>query len=205
MQRWGLTGGIASGKSTVAAMLRELGFNVLDADNLAHQLIEPEQPAYQEVVEQFGREILDPNGRIDRRKLGALVFADRSKLEALNALVHPRVAKATQDQFEVWERDGVRDAAFVEAALIVEAGMHKQLHGVAVAWCEPQQQLDRLVARGMSPSEAQRRIALQMPNDEKLRYATETIDCSRSLEETRQQVQALAARLRQTMPGSPFR
>ena len=205
MQRWGLTGGIASGKSTVAAMLREFGFQVLDADTLAHQLIEPEQPAYNEVVQQFGREILDPDRRINRGKLGALVFADRSKLAALNAIVHPRVAKATQDQFEVWERDGVRDAAFVEAALIVEAGMHKQLDGVVVAWCQPQQQLDRLIARGMSPSEAQRRIALQMPNDEKLRYATAIIDCSGSLEETVRQVAALAARLKQTASGSPSR
>jgi dephospho-CoA kinase len=205
MQRWGLTGGIASGKSTVAAMLRELGFKVLEADNLAHQLIEPGQPAYNEVVQRFSREILNEDGRINRATLGAVVFADRSKLEALNAIVHPRVAKATQDQFEVWERDGVRDAAFVEAALIVEAGMHKQLDGVVVAWCEPQQQLDRLVARGMSPSEAKRRIALQMPNDEKLRYATETIDCSGSLEETGRQVEALAARLKQTASGSPSR
>ena len=205
MQRWGLTGGIASGKSTVAAMLRESGFKVLEADNLAHQLIEPGQPAYNEVVQQFSREILNEDGRINRATLGAVVFADRSKLAALNAIVHPRVAKATQDQFEVWERDGVRDAAFVEAALIVEAGMHKQLDGVVVAWCQPQQQLDRLVARGMSPSEAKRRIALQMPNDEKLRYATATIDCSRSMEETGRQVEALAAKLKQTASGSRSR
>lgn len=205
MQRWGLTGGIASGKSTVAAMLRELGFQVLDADGLAHRLIEPGQPAYPEVVQEFGREILDEDNRIDRGKLGAVVFADRSKLELLNGIVHPRVATATQEQFDAWHRDGVRPAAFVEAALIVEAGMHNDLDGLVVAWCLPEQQIERLVARGMNAIEAQERVTLQMPNEEKLRYATETVDCSKSLLETSRQVQALAAKLRQTASGSPSR
>jgi dephospho-CoA kinase len=195
MLRLGLTGGIASGKSAVAAMLRELGFAVLDADSLAHRIIEPGQPAYEEVLREFGAAITDGQGRVDRAKLGALVFADRSKLEKLNAIVHPRVAEAVLRQFAEWQREGTRDAAFVEAALLIESGIHQHLDGLVVAWCRPEQQLERLSARGLSEDEARRRIAAQMPVEEKLRYATEKIDCSETLEQTRRQVEALAARL----------
>jgi dephospho-CoA kinase len=196
MLRLGLTGGIASGKSAVAAMLRELGFAVLDADSLAHKLIEPGQPAYDEVLQEFGPSITDASGRIDRSTLSAIVFADRAKLDRLNAIVHPRVAEVLFSQFEVWRRAGVRDAAFVEAALLIEAGIHQKLDGVVVAWCKPEQQLERLLARGLSEVEARRRIAAQLPTDEKLRLASERIDCSGSLEETRRQVEALAIKLR---------
>jgi len=196
MLRLGLTGGIASGKSAVAAMLRELGFSVLDADSLAHKLIEPGQPAHGEVLAEFGPSIADASGRIDRVKLGAIVFNDRAKLDRLNAIVHPRVAEVIARQFDDWERSGVRDAAFVEAALIIESGIHKKLDGLVVAWCTPEQQLARLIARGHSEAEARRRIAAQLPLEEKLHYATEKIDCSGSLENTRRQVVALAAKLR---------
>jgi dephospho-CoA kinase len=200
MLRLGLTGGIASGKSAVAAMLREMGFAVLDADSLAHKLIEPGQPAYHEVLSEFGASITDPSGRIDRSKLGAIVFADRSKLDRLNAIVHPRVAEVIFSQFEVWWRAGVRDAAFVEAALLIESGIHKKLDGLVVTWCAPEQQLERLLTRGLSEDEARRRIAAQFPVEEKLRLATEKIDCSGSLEETRRQVAALAVKLRRGQP-----
>ena len=196
MLRLGLTGGIASGKSAVAAMLRDMGFSVLDADSLAHRLVEPGQPAYDEVMSEFGPGIKDPDGRVDRAKLGAVVFADRAKLDRLNAIVHPRVAEVVFRQFEEWARQGTRDAAFVEAALLIESGIHKNLDGLVVAWCEPEQQLKRLEARGLSEAEARRRIASQMPVEEKLKLATEKIDCSDSLEQTRQQVRALATRLR---------
>jgi dephospho-CoA kinase len=202
MLRLGLTGGIASGKSAVAAMLREMGFPVLDADALAHKLIEPGQAAYDEVVREFGPSITGADGRVDRAKLAAIVFADRAKLDRLNAMVHPRVEAALVHQFEEWERNGVRDAAFVEAALIVEAGIHKKLDGLVVAWCTPAQQLERLRARGLSEEEARLRIAMQLSVAEKLRYATEKIDCSGSLEETRRQVETLAARLRRTTSKS---
>jgi dephospho-CoA kinase len=201
MLRLGLTGGIASGKSAVAAILRELGFHVLDADSLAHQLIEPGQPAYEELLREFGPSILDSSGRIDRAKLGAIVFADRAKLGRLNAIVHPRVAEAVSRQFDEWERNGTRDAAFVEAALLIEAGMDKQLDGLVIAWCKPEQQIERLVARGLSEAEARRRIAAQLSVEEKLRHATEKIDCSGSLEETRRQVVALAEKLRRGQPA----
>ncbi len=196
MLRVGLTGGIASGKTAVAAMLREMGFAVLDADSLAHRFIEAGQPAYEDVLREFGPAILEPDGRVNRAKLATIVFADRAKLARLNAILHPRVEAAVLQQFAEWSRNGTRDAAFVEAALLVEAGYLKNLDGLVVTWCRPEQQLERLRARGFSEEDARSRIAAQLPVDEKLRYATEKIDCSGSLEDTRKQVEALAAKLR---------
>ena len=196
MLRYGLTGGIASGKSAVAGMLREMGFRVIEADRLAHTLTEPGQAAYEEIVREFGAGILEAGGRIDRGKLGAVVFADEEKLKRLNAIVHPRVEAEMGRQFAEWEKSGVRDAAFVEAALLVEAGYQKKLDGLVVVWCQPEQQMERLMARGLSEKEARRRIAAQMPAEEKLRYATERIDCSGPKSETRRQVAELAGRLR---------
>ena len=202
MLRYGLTGGIASGKSTVAAMLRELGIVVLDADRMAHGAMEPGQPAYDEVIAVFGKKILDVDKRVDRSRLGAIVFGDREKLNQLNTIIHPRVEREMVRQFEVLEKTGTHAAAFVEAALIFEAGLHKRLDGVVVAWCLPEQQVARLMKRGLSEAEARKRMGMQMATGEKLALATETIDCSGSLEETRRQVEALAEKLRQ---GSPDR
>ncbi|MGC1620787.1 MAG: dephospho-CoA kinase [Candidatus Acidiferrum sp.] len=202
MKRIGLTGGIASGKSAIAAVLRELGFRVIDADALGHMLIEPGQPAYGEIVREFGDGFVGADGRIDRGKLGAVVFANPEKLKKLNAIVHPRVEAEMARQFTECEKDGVRDAAFVEAALLVEAGYQKNLDGLVVAWCTPEQQVERLLARGMSEVEARRRIAAQMPAEEKLKYATEKIDCTGSKEATRRQVEELAERLRRGATGS---
>jgi dephospho-CoA kinase len=195
MLRLGLTGGIASGKTAVAAMLREMGFAVVDADSLAHKLIEPGQPAYYEVAREFGADIVAPNGYINRAKLAALVFVDPAKLARLNAIIHPRVEAAAYRQLDEWAANGTT-AAFIEAALLVEAGYHKNLDGLVVTWCQPDQQLERLRARGMTEQEARQRIAAQLPVAEKLRHASDTIDCSGSLEETRKQVEALAAKLR---------
>jgi dephospho-CoA kinase len=202
MLKLGLTGGIASGKSAVAVMLRDLGFSVLDADSLAHKLIEPGQPAYGDVVREFGPSILDAAGSVDRAKLGPIVFADRAKLDLLNSIIHPRVAEVIAHQFLEWEWAGTRDAAFAEAALIIEAGLHQRLDGLVVAWCRPEQQLERLLARGLSETESLRRIAAQLSVEEKLRYATEKLDCSGSIEETRRQVESLATKLRRT-PSRP--
>jgi len=196
MLKFGLTGGIASGKSAVAAMLREMGFPVLDADSLAHKLMEPGQPAREEILKEFGADLAGADGRIDRAKLGAIVFADPAKLKKLNAILHPPVEQIMLHQFEEWKRSGVRDAAFVEAALLIEAGFVSNLDGLVVAWCRPEQQLERLRARGMNEQDAKRRIAAQLPLEEKLRMATSAIDCSGTMESTRTQVQALAAKLR---------
>jgi dephospho-CoA kinase len=195
MLKLGLTGGIASGKSAVASMLRELGFPVLDADSISHRLMEPGQPAHDEILREFGPDVANDSGRIDRAKLASVVFADPGKLARLNAILHPRVEQAMLLQFDAWQRSGFRDAVFVEAALLVEAGFTKYLDGLVVTFCTPAQQLERLLARGMSEIEARRRIAAQLPLDEKLRHATYTIDCSGSLDSTRAQVESLASNL----------
>ena len=197
MKRIGITGGIASGKSAVAGMLRESGFRVMDADRVGHEVIKPGKPAYDEIVHEFGAGVVGPDRRIDRGKLGAIVFADAAKLGLLNKIVHPRVEEDMVRQFAEWEKSGAKDAAFVEAALLVEAGYQKKLDGLVVAWCKPEQQVERLIARGLSEVEARRRIASQMPVEEKLKFATVKMDCSGTLEETRRQVEELAKGLRE--------
>jgi dephospho-CoA kinase len=201
MLRYGLTGGIASGKSTVARMLRELGFPVIEADRVAHQVIELGQTAYDEVVSVFGEAILDSDKRINRSSLAAIVFNDQEKLAQLNGIIHPRVEEEMLRQFAELAQSGKHTAAFVEAALIFEAGLHKKLDGVVVAWCLPEQQVARLKERGLSAVEAEKRIALQMPVAEKLALATEKIDCSGSLTETRCQVEEFAEKLRRPSLG----
>jgi len=176
-------------------MLREHGFPVLEADKISHALIEPDGAAYEEVIRRFGREIVDENRKINRTRLGKLVFADREKLQQLNGILHPRVESELQKQLAELAETGRFRVAFVEAALIYEAGLDRKLDGVVVAWCLPEQQLARLMERGMGEAEARRRIATQMPVQEKLVLAEEKIDCSGSMEETRYQVEALAARL----------
>jgi dephospho-CoA kinase len=165
-------------------------------------VIEPGTRAYEEIVAEFGAGVVGADGRIDRGKLGAIAFADAEKLKRLNAIVHPRVEEEMVRQFAEWEKSGVSDAAFVEAALLVEAEYQKNLDGLVVAWCRPEQQMERLSARGLSEVEARRRIAAQMPAEEKLKFATEKIDCSGSLEETRRQVGELATKLRRGAAGS---
>jgi len=192
MRKIGLTGGIASGKSTVAAMLRELGFDVIFADEISRRLLDPGQAAYEETVREFGREIVRPDGTLDRKKIAAIVFADRAQLARLNAIIHPRVEAQILKQFADWEREENRPVAFVEAALLVEAGYMKNLDGLVVTWCRPEQQVERLVARGMTEEEARARIGAQMPVEEKLKLADHKIDCSGSIEETRRQVGELA-------------
>jgi dephospho-CoA kinase len=192
MRKIGLTGGIASGKSTVAAMLRELGFDVIFADEISRRLLDPGQSAYEETVREFGREIVRPDGTLDRKKIAAIVFADRAQLARLNAIIHPRVEAQILKQFADWEREENRPVAFVEAALLVEAGYMKNLDGLVVTWCRPEQQVERLVARGMTEEEARARIGAQMPVEEKLKLADHKIDCSGSIEETRRQVGELA-------------
>jgi dephospho-CoA kinase len=190
MRKIGLTGGIASGKSTVAAMLRELGFPVIFADEVSRGLLRSGEEALHETVREFGTGILGPDGTVDRKRLAAIVFSVQSKLDKLNAIIHPRVEAEMLKQFEEWEREG-RSIAFVEAALLVEAGYRKNLDGLVVTWCRPEQQMERLIARGMTEQEARARIAAQMPADEKLKLATYRIDCSRTMEETRRQVHEL--------------
>ena len=201
MLRVGLTGGIATGKSTVVEMLRELGCTVLEADKIAHRMIEPGGAAYVDVVREFGRGILTPGGHVDRQKLGAIVFADPARLARLNAIVHPPVLAEQVRQLDDIEQTEPHVIAVVEAALLIEAGFDRKLDYVVVTWCTPEQQIERLTqpgaGRGLTLEQAQQRIAAQMPVEEKRRHADEEIDCSGSLEHTREQVAALFAKLRE--------
>jgi len=204
MLRVGLTGGIATGKTTVAAILRNLGCHMLDADKIAHHLIEPGAAAYEDVVREFGRGILTADGRVDRKKLGAIVFADPARLARLNAIVHPRVLETQDRELEALERGDSYAIAVVEAALLIEAGYAPKLDCLVVTWCTPEQQLERLTrqdtngvaGRGLTLEQARQRIAAQMPIEEKRRMADEVIDCSGSLEHTREQVIALVDKLK---------
>jgi dephospho-CoA kinase len=197
MLRVGLTGGIGCGKSTVAAMMRALGCHIIEADPLAHKLIEPGQTAFQEVVRAFGADILHSDGHVDRAKLGAIVFADMDKLLRLNAIVHPRVLKELERLFSEYAVANPQGVAVIEAALLVEAGYVKHLDRLVVAWCKPEQQMERLLARGMSREQIEQRLAAQMPLEEKRRRADDVVDCSVPLEETRVQVERLVAKLKQ--------
>ena len=201
MLRVGLTGGIATGKSTVAAILRELGCHLLEADRIAHGLIEPGASAYDDVVAEFGRGILAPDGRVDRSKLGTIVFADPKQLAKLNAIVHPLVLAAQDRELAAIERAEPHAIAVVEAALLIEAGYTDRLDCLVVTWCRPEQQLARLThegaGRGLTIEQARQRIAAQMPLEEKRRVADEVIDCSGSLDQTREQTVALYAKLKE--------
>jgi dephospho-CoA kinase len=196
MLKIGLTGGIASGKSYVLGLLRELGCEVIDADTIAHGVIEPGQPAFQGIIDHFGREVLDADGKIDRARLGAIVFKDPSQRARLNSIVHPRVFEAQERWFaEVEERDP--DAiAVVDAALMIEAGSYRRYDKLIVVHCRPDLQLQRLMARNnLSREEASARISSQMPTEEKLKYADFAVDTSNGFEDTRLQVQSLYSEL----------
>ena len=190
MLRVGLTGGIASGKSTVADLLRARDIPVLEMDPLGHELLEPGQAAYEETVREFGREILAPGGAVDRAKLGAIVFADATRRERLNGILHPRIIKVVEDWFAALDRPGKPPLAVVEAALIVEAGYHKSLDRLIVCWSQPGQQLARLQERGFTSEQAALRIAAQMPMDEKRKFADFALDCSGPFAETERQLDA---------------
>jgi dephospho-CoA kinase len=196
MLRVGLTGGIACGKSTVASMLRDLDCMVLEADPLGHELLEPGQSAYDEVIREFGNDILGPGDAIDRNKLGAIVFADAPKRARLNQILHPRILDVIQKWFAALDRPGGPEFAVVEAALIIEAGYHKRLDRLVVCWCRPEQQLDRLKERGLSPEQARARIDSQIPMEQKRALANDVIDCSVSMASTERQVSELVVRLK---------
>lgn len=199
---FGLTGGVASGKSTVARHFETLGARIIDADRIGHEVIEPGRPAYEEIISHFGKQLLDSNGMIDRKTLGALVFSNTQELGALNAIVHPRlIARQTELALEYLAQNP-RAVVIVDAALIFESGIGGRLRKVIVAWCHPEQQLERLMAKaGLSRQEAERRIKAQMPVEEKRRRADYQIDCSGSLEETYREADAIYLELRRIVDG----
>jgi dephospho-CoA kinase len=194
---FGLTGGAASGKSTVARFFAELGAKAIDADRLGHELLRAPLPAYQEIVTRFGRKILDASGEIDRRKLGTMVFADPEKLHALNAILHPRIIAEIEELADQYRAQNPKGVVLVDAALIYEVGLTDRFAKILVAWCRPDQQMERLIAKGeISRQEAEQRLAAQMPPEEKRRRADYVIDCSGSKENTRRQVEALYPELK---------
>jgi dephospho-CoA kinase len=195
---FGLTGGIACGKTTVAQMFRELGAHIVDADKVGHGMLRSTSPAFPELVAAFGRGILDSAGRIDRGKLGPLVFADPAKLQQLNRIVHPRIIERIGRLAAEHCTKNLGAVVIVDAALIYETGIPGRFLKTIVAWCRPEQQVERLIAKaGMTPDEAGQRIASQMPAEEKRSRADFVIDCSDNLEDTRRQVEALYPRLQQ--------
>jgi dephospho-CoA kinase len=200
MLRVGLTGGIGCGKSTVAAMMRGLGCHILDADALARDLTEPGQPALREIVAAFGPEVLASDGQMDRAHVAHLVFHSASKLATLNRILHPRVIAQQEQHLAEIERTDPNAIAVVEAALLIEAGYYNSLDRLIVVWCRPEQQLERLTnarGRAMSEDDARRRIAAQMPLDEKRRLASDEIDNSASIAATEKQAAELVERLKQ--------
>jgi dephospho-CoA kinase len=201
---FGLTGGIACGKSTVARYFQDLGACIIDADCIGHEVIEPGNAAYQEILDHFGNEVLDPSGQIDRKKLGPKVFADPQQLHALNAIVHSRIIARVQKLAAGEQKRNPHAIVIIDAALIFEAGMEGTLRNVMVAWCRPEQQVERLMAKtGVSREEAERRINAQMPVEEKRRRADYLIDCSGSLEQSRAQAEAIYQELKQMVEGAP--
>ncbi len=204
MLKVGLTGGIATGKSYVLAVLRELGCEVSDADTLAHQAVEPGKPAYQDIVHEFGEfgpgvlpRLLNEDGTLNRAVLGGLVFADAAKRERLNAIVHPRVYEAQAAWLAEVAARNPQAIAVLDAALIIETGSYNRFDKIVVVWCEPALQLERLMARNSLPrAQAEARIAAQMSSAEKLKYADFDINTSLGFEDTRRQVEELYARLK---------
>ncbi len=197
----GLTGGLASGKSFVGRSLAGLGCFLIQADELGHQVIEPGGEAYESVVALFGREILNADGAIDRKRLAALVFADPERLAQLNALVHPPVKAREKALAAAFARDHPDGIAVTEAAILVETGSYKDYDRLIVAVCRPEQQVERAMERdGASREEVLNRLRRQIPLDEKTRYADFVIDTSGSKENTLQQVRTVYESLRGLKP-----
>ncbi|MDD5305748.1 MAG: dephospho-CoA kinase [Deltaproteobacteria bacterium] len=197
----GLTGGIASGKSLVAGFLREAGAPVLDADQLGHMVLEPDGEAYAGTVLAFGREILGDDGTIDRRKLGALVFGNKERLELLASLTHPAISRLAQKGLALVAERGA-SFAFYEAALLVETGTYRNLSALVVISCPVATQLKRLAARdGLSPEEAAARIASQHALAEKLAVADWVIENDGPPEEARERTLEILTRIEERFGG----
>jgi dephospho-CoA kinase len=198
MLKVGLTGGIATGKSYVVSVLRELGCEVIDADTVAHQVVEPGKSAYHDIVKEFGPEVLNADGTINRAALGGVVFADQAKRERLNAIVHPRVFEAQAEWLAAVTARKPDAIAVFDAALMIETGSYKSFDKLIVVYCEAQLQIARLMARNnLTRAQAEVRINAQMPSAEKLKYADFTINTSLGFEDTRRQTEALYAKLEQ--------
>jgi dephospho-CoA kinase len=205
MLRVGLTGGLASGKTLVGRALADLGCFVIQADLLGRQVLEQGGETYDAVIAAFGKEILDPDGKINRRRLAGIVFSDNAdgqqQLVKLNALVHPPVKLRERDLANEFARDHPDGIVVTEAAILVETGSYKEYDRLIVAVCRPEQQIERSMERdGVSREEVLRRLRRQMPLEEKVKYADFIIDTSGSKEATLEQVRSVYEALRRVNP-----
>ena len=206
MLRVGLTGGIASGKSVVGEIFVSQGAELIEADRIAHELMQPGQDVYAEVVRRFGMEILNPDGTVNRAKLAEAAFGraekGKSRIQELNAIVHPAVlARQKQWMDEAGQRDP-KAVAIVEAALLLEAGAKKQFQRLIVVTCSEEQRVERFAARlkidlDAARKEVARRMAAQWPDEKKVAAADHVIDNSGSLDATAQQVRMLYQKLKE--------
>jgi dephospho-CoA kinase len=195
MLKVGLTGGIASGKSTISEMFRRLGAHIVDADQVARRVVEPGTPALREISESFGEEVLRADGALDRAALGKIVFQDAEARSRLNSILHPRIWEEEARLFELYEAQDPEGIVLLDAAVLIEAGAAGRMDLMVVVDVDEDDQLRRLVGKGMPREEALRRIRSQMPTAEKLTYADYVIDNRGSLEETERQVDAIWAAL----------
>jgi dephospho-CoA kinase len=202
----GLTGGIASGKSTVGEMLARRGAHLLQADEIAHRLMQPGQPVYEAVVREFGREILDGDGNIDRQKLAAEAFGGTgrtARVNELNRIVHPAVIRRQEAWMEEVGRRDPHAIAIIEAALIFEAGVASHFDKIVLVTCRPEQRAPRLASRlkldiRAAEGEVARRVAAQMPDNEKAKAADFVVDNSGTRAQTEQQVEQILRELRKS-------
>ena len=197
MLKVGLTGGLASGKSFVGRALADLGCLLIQADVLGRQVLEQGGETYDAVVATFGNQILDPDSKINRRRLAKIVFSDPEQLSKLNALVHPPVKERERDLVAEFTREHSDGIAVTEAAILVETGSYKDYDRLIVAFCRPEQQIERSMERdGVSREEVLNRLRRQMPLEEKVKHADFIIDTSGSKENTLQQVRTVYEALR---------
>lgn len=191
----GLTGGIASGKSTVSTVLRDFGAHIIDADQIAREIVKPGSPALDDISRDFGRDVLTPGGELDRKKMAGIVFASEQALKRLDKITHPRIRKEITRQLEeirLQEKDGKKEAvAVVDAPLLIEAGMTDLVDEVWLLVLPEKIQIARLMERDhLTREEAEKRIRSQMPLAEKIPYAAEKIDTAGTLADTVRQVEA---------------
>jgi dephospho-CoA kinase len=202
MLRVGLTGSIGVGKSFVSGVLAQLGCRVLDADETAREVVAPASLALREVVAEFGTEIIQHDGTLDRPKLGELVFADADRRARLNAILHPYIIAQQDQRLRHWETIDPDGIAVVDAALMIESGGYKRFDKVIVVHCRDDIQLERVMARNkLSRDEAEKRIAAQMPQEEKKKFADYLIDTSAGFEAARKRTEEVYEQLREELHG----
>jgi len=200
----GLTGGIATGKSTVSAMLRDLGCVIIDADLLARDVVAPGQPALRAIVEAFGPGVLQVDGTLDRKRLGAIVFAEPDRRRQLETITHPAIRALFDARLQALSTQGFTGVVVFDAAVMIESGNYKNMDRLVVVVTDPETERARLMARdGINREEADRKIASQMPVTEKAKLADDVIDNSGDRADTAAQVRRLhAALLEQARRGA---